>query len=82
MHAEGLGTAKNLTEAIRLYEAAGNAGDFFAQIELGRIYSRGAGLPPNLEAAMKWYSAAAAQESSVDAREELREAKAYVARRS
>jgi len=82
MHAEGLGTPKNLAEAIRLYEAAGKAGDFFAQIELGRIFSRGAGVPPDLEVALKWYSAAAAQEPGVGDCDELREAKAYVARAS
>src|SRR2546426_463005 len=37
MHAEGLGIPRNLPEAIRLYEVAAKAGEFLAQIELGRI---------------------------------------------
>ncbi len=42
MHAEGLGVPKDLTEAIRLYEAVAKI-EIRAQLELGRIYSRGSG---------------------------------------
>jgi TPR repeat protein len=79
MYAEGLGIPKNLPEAIRLYEAAARAGEFFAQIDLGRMYSRGLGVPADSEAARRWYSAAAAQADRVADCEELREAKNYVA---
>jgi TPR repeat protein len=82
MYAEGLGIPKNLPEAIRLYEAAAKAGEFFAQVELGRIYSRGVGVRPDPEAALRWYSTAAAQEGSVGDCDELQEAKAYVAKTS
>jgi TPR repeat protein len=78
MYAEGLGTAKNLPEAVRLYEKAAEAGEFVAQIELARIYARGVYVPANPEAARKWYAAAAAQETSVGHCEELQEAKAYI----
>ena len=66
MYAEGLGVTKDLVEAIRLYEEAASAGEFFTQIELARILSRGLGLPPDPEAARKWYSAAAAAEGKID----------------
>jgi uncharacterized protein len=79
MYARGLGIAKSLPEAIRLYETAANAGEFSAQVELGRIYSRGLGTPVDPRVAMKWYSAAAAQEGTIADCQELQEAKVYVA---
>jgi TPR repeat protein len=79
MYAEGLGIPKNLPEAIRLYEAAAKAGEFFAQVDLARLYSKGTGVPADKDAARKWYSAAAAQADRVADCEELREAKVYVA---
>jgi len=78
MYAAGLGIPKNLTEAIRLYEKAANAGEFLARIELARIYSRGAEVPANREVARQWYSAAAAQEGEIGECEELREAKSWL----
>jgi TPR repeat protein len=80
MYAQGLGTTKNIADAIRLYDTAAKAGEFLAQIELGRIYSRGIGVPADPDAARRWYSAAAAQEASVGDCEELQEAKAYTTR--
>jgi TPR repeat protein len=71
-----------LAEAVRLYEAAAEAGEFFAQIELGRIYARAVDVPANPSAARKWYSAAVAQADRVFDCEELREAKAYLAKPS
>jgi len=44
MYAEGLGISKDMSEAIRLYKAVANA-EFHAQLSLGRIYSRGDGVP-------------------------------------
>jgi TPR repeat protein len=79
IYAEGLGIPKDIAKAIRLYEQAAKAGEFLAQVELGRIYSRGLGVPTNPKAALIWYSDAAVQEGRVDACEELKEAKAYVA---
>jgi TPR repeat protein len=40
MYADGLGISKDMAEAIRLYKAVGKS-EFRAQLELGRIYSRG-----------------------------------------
>ena len=45
MYFDGLGTTKNLPEAIRLYEGAAEAGEFLAQVELARIHARGVGVP-------------------------------------
>lgn len=64
--------------AVRLHEAAAEAGEFRAQIELGRIYSRGVGVQADPNEARKWYSAAAAQEANVSECEEFQEAKAYL----
>jgi TPR repeat protein len=52
-----------------------------AQVELGRIRSRGLGIASDQETALKWFSAAAAQEDKVFDREGLQEAKAYAASR-
>ena len=35
MYAGGLGLAKEMSQAVRLYEKAARAGDFFAMVELG-----------------------------------------------
>jgi TPR repeat protein len=78
MYAGGLGIAKNQDEAISLYQAAANAREFLAQIELGRIFSQGIDVPIDREAALRWYSVAASQESIVAERKELQEAKAYL----
>jgi hypothetical protein len=75
---EGLGTQKNIPEAIRLYERAAKGGEFFAQIALGRIYSRGTDVPANPDEALIWYSAALAQEGSIDDCQEMSEARNYV----
>jgi hypothetical protein len=77
MYAEGLGIGKNTAEAIRLYEKAAIAGEFSAQIELGRIYARGADVPTDPGKALRWYSAAA-QHEDIDDCEEMQEAKTYV----
>jgi hypothetical protein len=92
MHAEGLGVPKDLSEAIRLYKAVAKY-EFRAQLELGRIYSGGMGVPADSDEALKWYSAAAARgdDDCVDEAftaafvgsgtlEEIREARAYVAK--
>src|SRR5579862_4770451 len=79
MHAEGLGIERDVIEAIRLFETAAASGEFSAHIDLARIYSREDKGIHNPQEALKWYAAAAAQESNVDECEELREAKAYVA---
>jgi TPR repeat protein len=49
-----------------------------ARIELGRIFSRGAGVPVNKGVALKWYSAAIELAGDNDDSEELREARAYI----
>ena len=91
MYAQGLGIAKDMAEAIRLYKAVGRS-EFRAQLELGRIYSRGLSVPIDRVEAFRWYSAAAAHEERdcvddpINAAfvgsgtfEEVQEAKAYVA---
>jgi len=78
MNADGIGVSKNPHEAIRLYEMVGHA-EFLAAVELGRIYSRGLGVPTDRSKALKWYSIAVSKENSVPDSEDLREAKAYVA---
>jgi TPR repeat protein len=72
MYAEGVGTAKNLPEAVRLYEKAAEAGEFVAQVERARIYARGVHVLANAEAARKWYAAAAPQKTSVGNCEKLK----------
>jgi TPR repeat protein len=78
MYAEGLGIEKNMPLAVDLYQQAASAGEFFAQIELARMYARGHGIPADSSAGLRWYSAAASQEDRVADCEELQEAKAYV----
>ena len=63
---------------MRLYKAAAERGEFMAQIELGRMFSRGLGVKADPDAALTWFSAATAQEGRVEDGEELREAKAYI----
>ena len=72
------GVPEDRSEAIRLYQLAAEAGEFFAQVAMGRIYSQGAWVPVSSIAALKWYTAAATQAGIAEC-EELREAKAYVA---
>ena len=76
MHAEGLGTSRNVPEAIRLYKSVADV-EFLASAELGRIYSRALGVPTDPDEALKWYTAAA-EWKGIDDCEELREAKAFV----
>ena len=64
MYAEGLGVPKDLSTAIRFYEAVAKV-EVRAQLELGRIYSRGVGVSENPEAALRYYSAVAAREDGV-----------------
>jgi TPR repeat protein len=80
MHFEGLGLPKDVTRAIHSYELAACAGEFVAQIELGRIYSRGTDIPTDPSAALKWYSTAAEQEHRLESCEEIAEAKEYITR--
>lgn len=78
MYADGLGIAKDINEAIRLYKTVSRV-EFFAPIELGRIYARGLGVPSDADEALRWYSAAAEFEGRVGDCAEVEEAKAYVA---
>lgn len=80
MYAHGLGITRDLPKAIDLYKRAAEAGEFLAQVELGRLYSRGEEVPLDDKAALKWYSMAAAQQSSVENCAELREAIAFMKR--
>jgi uncharacterized protein len=84
MYAEGLGIPQDSPEGIRLFEVVGKPADssdaFAARIALGRIYSRGQGIPVNTEAAVEWYSAALALATVEEDSDELREARDYVGR--
>jgi TPR repeat protein len=83
MYAKGLGISQDVQEAIRLFEAVGRPSKstdaFAARIELGRIFSRGVGVPVDKDAALKWYAAAIEiRGDENDDAEKLREAREYV----
>ncbi len=84
MYAQGPGMAQNVPEAVRLFTAVAKPSDssdaFAARIELGRIFSKGLGIPADADEALKWYSGAIALATKDEDSEELREARAYVAR--
>ena len=81
MYLNGLGTARNLNKAISLYEQVARV-EFFAALELGRIYAGGRGLSADPPKAVEWYTVAisfAEEDFDYDAlSDELKEAKAYV----
>ena len=83
MYAKGWGVSRNVHEAIRLFEAVARPSDstdaFVARIELGRIFSLGAGVHIDKYAALKWYAAAIeiGTDDNDDA-EKLREARDYI----
>jgi hypothetical protein len=72
--------ASDLPEAIQLLEAVARPSDssdaFVARIELGRIYSSGS----DADNALRWYEAAVGLATEHDDSEDLREARAYIAR--
>ena len=80
MHAKGLGVPQNLPEAIRLLEAVAQPSDssdaFAARIELGRLYYSGS----DTNNALRWYEAAVALSTKHEDSEDLREARAFIAR--
>ena len=80
MHAKGLAVPKNLTEAIRLFEAVAKPDDssdaFAARVELGRIYSSGSGVTIDINKALAWYKLAIALAGDSDDSDEVREARA------
>jgi len=84
MHAQGLGTARNAAEAVRLFTAVAkpdqSSDAFAARMELARIYSGGRGVDVNTEEALKWYRAAIAMPGDDQDSAEAREAMAYIAR--
>lgn len=62
MLAKGLGTEKNIPDAIKWYTKAGERGSAEAQNNLAIIYQNGeVGMEPNLTEAVKWYTKSAAQ---------------------
>jgi tetratricopeptide (TPR) repeat protein len=84
IYAKGLGIAKDVPEAVRLFEAVGKPQEssdaFVARMELGRIYSSGADVPVDVSKALYWYTAAIALSKDGDDSDDVVEAKAYVAR--
>lgn len=79
MYAEGLGTAKNINEAIRLYKAVAKV-EFMAPVHLARLYAVGKDVPADPSEALKWYSSAASWEGTIEDCDDLQEAKGYVAK--
>src|SRR5262249_27194637 len=81
MYAKGLGTARNVPEAIRHFEAVALPADssdaFLARIELGRLFSRGDGVPVDRNAALEWYSAAIALAPADGFADEVKEAREF-----
>lgn len=57
----GMGTNRNLTEALRWYRKAAEAGLAIAQEELGQAYLRGEGVAANPAEAVRWLEKAALQ---------------------
>jgi hypothetical protein len=84
MYAKGRGTAKNMPEAIRHFEAvalpAHSSDAFLARMELGRLFARGEGVSVDRKAALEWYSSAIAIAPPDGFADELNEARAFVAR--
>jgi len=64
MYLDGLGRAKDVTQAVAWYTLSADAGNAAAQHVLGTIYDTGIGVPENNEEAVKWYSLAAQQDDS------------------
>jgi len=60
-YANGLGVAKNLTEAIHLYRKSAESGYALAQYTLGNYYAEGCVVKKDLIEAVKWWRKAANQ---------------------
>ena len=58
---EGRGTTPAPSEAAKWYRASAEQGYSKAQVELGKLYEAGRGLPQDRVAAYMWYSLAEAQ---------------------
>lgn len=59
----GVGTEMDHVKAVHFYECAARQGDITSQVNLGNAYMRGAGVPQNIQMALKWYEEAANQGS-------------------
>jgi TPR repeat protein len=83
MYAKGLGTARNVPEAIRHFEAVARPGDssdaFLARIELARIFASGGGISVDRKVVLDWYSAALAIAPATGFADEVKEAREFVA---
>ena len=80
MYEGGLGTEKNMAEAIRLYKSVSKV-ELSAQIGLGRIYSR-EGVSQDLDEAMHYYVLATEWGDRVANCPEIEEAREFVAEHS
>jgi TPR repeat protein len=82
MYAKGLGTTKNMPEAIRHFEAVARPADssdaFLARMELGRLFARGDGVAVDRKAGREWYSSAIAIAPPEGFAKEVNEARAFV----
>ena len=61
LYGKGQGVARNDVEAYHWYRRAAEAGNPFAQYNLGLIYAKGRGIEKNSGEARKWYERAAEQ---------------------
>ena len=55
----GQGVPKNLAEAVRVYQSAGEKGSVAAQYDLAFLYEQGSGVKKDRQQAAKWYQLAA-----------------------
>ena len=82
MYAQGMGMQQDVPKAIMHFEAVARPSDssdaFPARIELGRIFSRGLGVPVDKGVALKWYSSALEIAVEGDDPEEMQEAREYI----
>jgi len=65
MYANGEGTPKNYTEAMKWYTKAANQGYLSAQNNLGNMYGKGEGVPKDLIKAYVWHSIASANGNEI-----------------
>ncbi|MFI8482963.1 tetratricopeptide repeat protein [Pseudomonas sp. NPDC078700] len=61
MYEQGIGVAKDETQAIQWYEKSAQQGNSNAQYNLGVLYENGRGTPVDFAQANQWYRKAAAQ---------------------
>lgn len=64
MYAAGLGTEKDVSQALRWYRQAAEGGDAIGLYEVGRAYDQGLGVSADPQQALAWYRRAADLDNS------------------